>query len=232
MHRKESGVMLHKNFAFKAESVKDDGTFAGYGSVFGNVDSYDEIVAPGAFSKSLATIKDSGDPLPVLWQHNPDEPIGGYTKLSEDDHGLKVEGFLLKNEVPRAAQAYALMKNRIVKGLSIGYYVRGDSYDEKSGVRTLNELDLREISVVTFPANESAQVDSVKSAIRGMLEAGALPSIKNFEDFLREAGFSKTQAAAIAVHGLSKLHRGEPDSTKGDDILAALRGFKLTPNQG
>lgn len=230
MMRKDTGGLLHKQFAFKAEKVEDDGTFKGYGSVFGNVDSYDEIVSPGAFAKSLDLIKDSGDPLPVLWQHNPDKPIGGYTELSEDDRGLKVSGFLMKDDVALAREAYALMKARVVKGLSIGYYVRDDSYDEKTGIRTLKELDLREISVVTFPANEAAQVENVKSAIAYMLKAGQLPNVKLFEDFLREAGFSKSQAAAIANGGLSKLSRGEPAGEKGDDpVLAALRGFKLTP---
>jgi hypothetical protein len=229
MQRKDTGGLLHKRVAFKAESVGDDGTFSGYGSVFGNVDSYKEIVAPGAFAKSLETLASTDDPLPVLWQHDPEKPIGLYTELKEDDRGLLVSGKLLMNHVTLAREAYALMKARVVKGLSIGYYVRGDSYDEKTGVRTLNEVDLREISVVTFPANEQAQVENVKTALTNMLKAGQLPAIKDFEDFLREAGFSKTQAAFIANNGLSKLHRGEPDGTKGEDVLAALRGFKLTP---
>lgn len=229
MNRKDSGALVRKHFAFKAEAVEADGTFKGYGSVFGNVDSYNEIVAPGAFKESLSLLKKSEDVLPVLWQHNPDEPIGGYTELAEDDHGLKVAGFLLKDEVRRAAEAYALMKARVVKGLSIGYFVRDDSVDEKTGIRTLKALDLREVSVVTFPANEAAQVNNVKNAITHMLKAGQLPSISVFEDFLREAGFSKSHAAAIAVHGMSKLLRGEPGDTKGDDVLRVLREFKLTP---
>lgn len=229
MKRKDNGGgLIHKQFGFKTDTVLDDGTFSGYGSVFGNVDSYNEIVAPGAFKASLKTIKESGDPLPVLWQHNPDKPIGGYTELAEDARGLKAAGFLLKDDVALAREAYALMKARVVKGLSIGYYVRADSYDEKTRVRTLIELDLREISVVTFPANEQAQVDNVKFALQHMLKAGQLPSLKDFEDFLREAGFSKTQSAFIANNGLSKLYRGEPDGAKGD-VLDILSNFKLTP---
>lgn len=228
MKRKDSGGLLHKQFGFKADTVKEDGTFSGYGSVFGNVDSYDEIVAAGAFKSSLGAIKASGDPLPVLWQHNPSQPIGGYTELSEDSTGLKVAGFLLKDDVALAKEAYALMRARVVKGLSIGYYVRDSSYDEKTGIRTLTELDLREVSVVTFPANEAAQVENVKHAFQRMLKAGQLPAVKDFEDFLREAGFSKTQAAFIANNGLSKLHRSESDSAKGDDVLEMLSKFKLT----
>jgi HK97 family phage prohead protease len=228
MKRKDDGgVLRRKNFAFKAEDVKDDGTFSGYGSVFGNLDSYREIVLPGAFKDSLKAIKAAGDPLPMLWQHKTDQPIGGYTSLSEDSKGLLVEGFLLKDEVQQAKEAYALMKARIVKGLSIGYYVEQDSYNEKDDIRSLIKLDLREISPVTFPANTAAQVDNVKSALSLMLKTGQLPSIQDFEDFLREAGFSKSQAVAIANNGLSKLLRGEPGSQKGEDFVAVLANFKL-----
>jgi HK97 family phage prohead protease len=227
MKRKDASGMEHKQFAFKAESVNADGTFKGYGSVFNNVDSYGEIVLPGAFAKSLAEIKASGDPLPALWQHNPDKPIGGYTALAEDAKGLWVEGFLLKDDVQQAKEAYALMKARLVKGLSIGYYTINSSYNEKTNTRSLIELDLREVSPVTFPANEKAQVENVKTALQGMLKAGQLPNLKDFEDFLREAGFSKSQAAAIAGSGLSKLlSRGEPAGEKSE-ILSVLSGFKI-----
>ena len=229
MHRKnDNGILRRKQFAFKAEDVNEDGTFTGYGSVFGVLDSYREIVMPGAFKDSLKAIKASGDPLPALWQHRTDQPIGGYTELMEDSRGLKVTGFLLKDEIRLAAEAYALMKARIVKGLSIGYYVLDDSYNEKDGIRKLNKLDLQEISPVTFPANVEALVDNVKSALTLMLKTGQLPSLKDFEDFLREAGFSKTQATAIAGGGLSKLlSRGEPAGETGE-LLAALRGFNIT----
>lgn len=230
MKRKDAGILLHKNFAFKADSVAEDGTFTGYGSVFGNVDSYKEIVVPGAFSKSLKDIRDSGDPLPMLWNHKSDEPIGGYTSLEEDARGLKVSGFIMINDVARAREVHALMKRRVVKGLSIGYYTIASSYNEKTDVRSLIELDLREVSPVTFPANVEAEVESVKSAIAGILQRGQLPGIKQFEELLREVGFSKSQAAAVANGGLSKLSRSESGGEKGDEILAALRSFNLTPN--
>lgn len=222
----KSAVLERKEFAFKAGDVGDDGTFTGYGSVFGNVDSGGDIVAKGAFAASLKAIKEAGDPLPALWQHNSREPIGGFDLLEEDDHGLKVSGFLLKGEVTRAAEAYALMKRRIVKGLSIGYYVRKDSWDEKTGVRTLIELELVEISIVTFPMNEEATVDSVKSMER-TLKSGNLPTLPEFEKFLCEAGFSNTQAKAIAGNGLRKLlDRREADGDTSD-ALGLLKGFSL-----
>lgn len=222
MKRKDAGILLHKNFAFKADSVADDGTFTGYGSVFGNVDSYGEIVVPGAFSKSLKEIRDSGDPLPMLWNHKSDEPIGGYTSLEEDARGLKVSGFIMINEVARAREVHALMKRRVVKGLSIGYYTTNSSYNEKTGIRSLIELDLREVSPVTFPANVEAEVESVKSAISDILQRGQLPGVKQFEELLREVGFSKSQAAAVANGGLSKLSRGEPGGEKSDELSAVL----------
>ena len=230
MKRKDAGLLLHKNFAFKADSVADDGTFTGYGSVFGNVDSYNEIVMPGAFSKSLKNIRDGGDPLPMLWNHNPNEPIGGYTSLEEDARGLKVSGFIMIDEVARAREIHALMKRRVIKGLSIGYYVDDDSKDAKTGARLLHKLDLQEISPVTFPANVEAEIESVKSAISGILQRGELPGVKQFEELLREVGFSKSQAAAVANGGLSKLSRSESGGEKSDEILAALRSFNLTPN--
>lgn len=213
-----------RNVAFKANKVDPSGTFSGYASVFGNIDSYGEVVEAGAFAESLKRIKESGDPLPVLWQHRSSEPIGGSDMLEEDDHGLKTDGFLLIDDIPQAKAAHTLMSKRIVKGLSIGYYVEASSYNEKTGVRTLQKLDLVEYSVVTFPANELATVDAVKSILRD----GRLPSAKAFEDFLRESGFSKTQATAIASGGLCKLLRSESDGTKAvSQVHNLLSTFKI-----
>lgn len=191
----------YRDFNFEVKEVAEDGRFSGYASVFGVLDVYREVVAPGAFAKSLALIAASGDPLPALWQHRAFEPVGGYDKLEEDARGLHVAGFLLRDEVPEARKAYALMKARIVRGLSIGYYVIADSYNEKDRVRTLLELDLVEVSIVTFAANPEARIDLIKSK----LAHGSLPTIREFEGLLREQGFSKTQAEVIATRGLKHL---------------------------
>lgn len=218
-------TLKHREFAFKADSVEDDGRFSGYASVFGVVDSYNEVVAAGAFKESIAALEESGDPLPALWQHFASQPIGGYDLFKEDDHGLRVGGQLLVLDIPLAKQALALMKARIVKGLSIGYYVLEDSWNEKTRVRTLTKLELVEVSIVTFPANPAAQIDAIKSRIAH----GTLPNLSEFESFLREAGFSKTQAAVIANRGLKALiDRGEPEpDTQSGEALDALRAFKL-----
>ncbi|MCU1123535.1 HK97 family phage prohead protease [Stenotrophomonas pavanii] len=216
MNRKNATLKI-RDFDLSVKAVSDDGLFSGYGSVFGTVDSYREVVAPGAFSESLAEIKAKGRPVPVLWQHRSGEPIGVYTSLVEDAHGLKVEGQLIIDGVARAKEAHALMKAGAVSGLSIGYYVREDSWDEKERVRTLKKVELVEISLVTFPANDDARIDAIKSK----LAHGSLPTMPEFEQILREAGFSKSQSAVIANRGLKHLlDRSESGSKATDDTTA------------
>jgi HK97 family phage prohead protease len=222
MKRKSDGRELkHRQVAFKAKEVNDDGSFKGYASVFGNLDSYREIVAPGAFTDSIKRIKDSGDPLPVLWQHRSGEPIGGSDVLEEDNYGLKTDGWLLKDVIPRAAEAHALMKRRVVRGLSIGYYVEADTYNEKEGIRTLLKLDLVEYSIVTFPANSLAMVDDVKAA--------QLKTIREFESFLRDVGgFSSQRAKQIAAAGWCAVDEARDGHDEAlAKALEALASFKL-----
>lgn len=225
MNRKDASLKI-RDFDLSVKAVSDDGLFSGYGSVFGEVDSYREVVAPGAFAESLAQIKAKGRPVPVLWQHRSGEPIGVYSALSEDSHGLKVEGQLVL-EVGRAKEAHALMKAGAVSGLSIGYYVREDSWDEKERIRTLKKLDLVEVSLVTFPANDEARVDTIKSK----LAHGSLPSLSEFEQLLREAGFSKSQSAVIANRGLKHLlDRSESggEAAKYGSLINRIGGFTLS----
>ncbi|WP_459061848.1 HK97 family phage prohead protease [Stenotrophomonas sp. PSU-St15] len=224
MNRKSAALKI-RDFDLSVKAVSDGGLFSGYGSVFGTVDSYREVVAPGAFSESLAEIKSKGRPVPVLWQHRSGEPIGVYTGLVEDAHGLKVEGQLIIDGVARAKEAHALMKAGAVSGLSIGYYVREDSWDEKERVRTLKKVDLVEISLVTFPANDDARIDAIKSK----LAHGSLPTMPEFEQILREAGFSKSQSAVIANRGLKHLlDRSESGSKATEDYTAVPVLGRLT----
>ncbi len=226
LHHKHGQLKVRDfSLSIKADAVKEDGAFEGYGSVFGVTDSYGEIVAAGAFTNSLQDIQSKGRPVPVLWQHQTSAPIGIYEALSEDEHGLKVSGRLLIDDVPKAKEAHALLKAGAVSGLSIGYWVRESSYDEKTGIRTLIKLDLVEVSLVTFPANDDARVEAVKFK----LERGQLPTKPEFEKALREAfPFSKSQAAAIASHGLDHLLRRESEGA-GDikSISDAIAGFDL-----
>ncbi len=221
--------MKIRAFDLDVKAVAADGTFAGYGSVFGVVDSYNEVVAPGAFKISLAALAAKGRSLPILWQHRTAEPIGAWTGLTEDAHGLAGKGSLWLEEAPNARVAYKGMETKAITGLSIGYYVTRSSYNEKTGIRTLEELDLVEISIVTTPANDEARIDSIKARIAH----GALPSLPDFEKLLREAGFSKTQSAVIANRGLKHLLRSESDNdndSKANDLapmIAQANGFTL-----
>jgi uncharacterized protein len=215
-----------RELSFKA-AVTDDGRFKGYASVFGVLDSYREIVAPGAFSESLTRIKESGRTLPALWHHIASQPIGGYDSLAEDERGLYVEGFLLKDDIPQARVAFVTMERNIVTGLSIGYYVEAESWNEKDRILTLTKVDLQEVSIVTFPANAEARAE----AVRAKLARGVLPTLREFEVVLREQGFSRGQAAAIAERGLkSMLDQGDLGSGAYGDFLKQRResgGFAL-----
>lgn len=227
MHFKHANLKV-RDFDLEVKSVGDDGKFSGYGSVFGVVDSYQEIVAPGAFTESLGDLRAKGRPVPVLWQHRSSSPIGIWDSLSEDAKGLYGDGRLLIGDVSQAKEAHALMKAGAVSGLSIGYWVRESSFDEKTGIRTLTKLDLVEISLVTFPANDDARIDAVKMK----LAHGGLPTLPEFEGVLREAGFSKTQAAVIANRGLKHLldrseSEGAGDTEAAKALIQHLGSFSL-----
>ncbi|OOS04365.1 prohead peptidase. Unknown type peptidase. MEROPS family U35 [Moraxella cuniculi DSM 21768] len=154
--------MQTKSLPLDIKSVGDDGTFAGYCNVFDVVDSYDEIVRKGAFATSLADWQAKGKMPPVLWQHDHAQPIGIWTKLVEDDKGLYGEAKLLIDDVPKAREAYALIKAGVIDGLSIGYRVSKYAYND-DGTTDLLELKLREVSIVTVPANEPSTISSVKA---------------------------------------------------------------------
>lgn len=212
--------MKTKDFTLHIKDVSEEGTFEGYGSIFGNLDSYGEKVMPGAFAASLAKHRQEGSKPLMLWQHNPDEPIGVWEDLAEDGKGLKGTGrFVL--ETSRGREAHALLKAGAIRGLSIGY--REVEVEPEGNNRLLKKLDLLEISVVSFPANRRARVEAVKDA----LADGKLPSLPEFEKFLREANFSKTQAAAIANRGLSHLLRSESEGeTANAEAVEFLKGLR------
>lgn len=218
--------MQVRSFDYDVKAVSEEGIFTGYGSVFGVVDSYNEVVAPGAFLESLAEAKSKGRSFPVLWQHNTGEPIGSWDteQLKEDERGLIGAGELWLDDAPYARIAYRGMKARAITGLSIGYYVRESSRDEKTGIRTLTKLDLVEISIVTVPANDEARTDAIKSK----LAHGGLPSLPEFEQLLREAGFSKTQSAVIANRGLKHLLRSESEGDQAETQIAKALHAQLS----
>lgn len=154
-----------KDFKFTLTDVDEEkGTFKGYASVWGDVDSYGDTVKRGAFKKSLKETK----VFPMLWSHNIIEPIGVISG-HEDDTGLAVEGSI-NQDVQRGREVRSLMKQGAVTGLSIGYQTLLEELDKTTGTRVLKEVKLWEISPVVFPACQSAQVTDVKA---GDLEVSA-----------------------------------------------------------
>lgn len=169
-----------KSLSFKAENLQDDGTFSGYCNVFDIKDSYGDIVKKGAFVNSLNDWQAKGKMPPVLWQHNRSDVIGVWTKLYEDEHGLYGEGKLLIDDVAKAREAYALIKNGAIDGLSIGYRTSKWAWNEDENALELLELDLKEVSIVTFPANEDSTVSNVKAeAIKAKDAQNALKILMN-----------------------------------------------------
>jgi HK97 family phage prohead protease len=153
---KTTTKLERKSFALKLDAPPDDeGRFSGYAAVFGNVDQGNDLIEPGAFTKTLSENPD----VPILWAHDPDEPIGVSASMAEDGKGLRVEGQLAM-DVQRARELHSLMKIGAIKGLSIGYRTVQRSF--KGAVRHLQELKLGEFSLVTFPMNTLAGVDDVK----------------------------------------------------------------------
>jgi HK97 family phage prohead protease len=190
------------------KSVDADGTFEGYASVFGVEDMARDVVLPGAFRASLASRGVSG--VKLLFQHDPAQPIGVWLELAEDPKGLYARGRLMP-EVAKAREVLSLMRAGALDGLSIGFRAVQGSREARSGIRRLKEIDLWEISVVTFPMLAEARVRTVKTGPF----AGRLPTEREFERWLtRDAGLTRTDARAIIRSGLKSLN-GQRDAAGG-----------------
>ena len=163
MERKISPTMREQrkvSVPLEIKSIEPDGRFAGYASVFDMTDNQRDRVLRGAFRE---TLKGRVREVKLLWQHDQSEPVGYFSDMFEDAHGLYVEGRLLM-DVAKAREAYALMKEGVVSGLSIGYSPLRYTTDPDSGVRLLHKVALWEVSLVTFPANEASRISVVKGA--------------------------------------------------------------------
>lgn len=193
--------MRTKSTAAQFKSGEDGGeagTFTAYASVFGNVDSYGEIVMPGAFKADLERWAEKGDPIPLLFGHNmsdPDFNIGHIVKAEEDDVGLKVHA-QLDLESPKGGYVHKLLKERRVSQMSFAFDVlkgapakraKADG-DGEDNVYELHQLKLHEVSVVPLGANQETDVLSVKAVtdLLADVKAGRALSSKN-EESLRGA---------------------------------------------
>lgn len=206
--------MENWNFSLELKAIQDDGTFEGYASTFGNKDQGGDIVAPGAFARSIKAKGVNG--IKMLADHDPRQRIGVWTMIEEDDRGLKVAGRLL-TEKGNGREAYIDLKAGALDGLSIGGRTTLDAADGRKRARIIKEFDLYEISLVSFPMNESARVTSVKAASH-------IKTIREFEDFLRdEGGFSHAAAKAIAAGGFKAT---DPRDEDGPDIEAIKSRFR------
>ncbi len=165
------GAREVKRAEYPLLQANEAGAFSGYASLFGVVDSGGDMVMAGAFVRSL--IKRGASGVKMLWQHQAAEPIGMWTSIVEDSRGLKVEG-RLDLSVARAREALSLMRKGAIDGLSIGFRTRRATTEKSSGVRRLEEIDLWEISIVTFPMLPQARIGAVKQSRRAAPNVEAL----------------------------------------------------------
>lgn len=225
MQRETFFTPLEYKFAADGEAM----TFAGYGAYFNNVDAYGDVIVPGAFAETLKKARESGNWPAMLLQHgggmlgggDDAMPVGVWTDMREDEKGLWVEGKLADTQ--RGRDTYALLKmtpRPAITGLSIGYRaiewtMRAKPEDPR---RTLKKVELLEVSLVTFPANERARVQSVKS-----LDELTVSEIRELEAALREKGLSRADAVK-AISGLKEFFRrdaGDTDETGAREELSA-----------
>lgn len=172
-------------------------TIEGYASTFGNKDSQNDIVLPGAFKDSLALRMPK-----MLYQHDPHRIPGVWEKAAEDSRGLILVGKTLNTTLGRDAAEE--VRSGAIDRLSIGYSPIKAAFDKATGTRRLEQVKLWETSLVTFPANEQANITNVKQQ--------RPETIREFEELLREAGFSQKDATTIALHGYKAFSvQGEPD---------------------
>lgn len=151
--------MDNGRIVLEIKSLSEDGSFTGIASVYGVEDSYGDIIEKGAFTK---TIQENPE-IPLLWQHDDSEVIGKGS-VSEQSGKIMISA-QLDMEDPTAQKAYRKIKNKLVKGLSIGFQSIKKTFGEENGkyIRRIQELKLMEVSIVTFPALAQAQITSVKS---------------------------------------------------------------------
>ena len=225
-------------FEIKAEDIKEDGTFEGWGSLFDNEpDAYRDLVARGAFEETLAKGGRNETGIAMLYQHRPDKVVGVWLSLREEPKGLRVKGQLaIETQIGR--EVYEIMLLGVKTGvwkfsLSIGYDTL--EYEEqtvkigdaKIKVRLLKKVDLWEISIVTFPAKLGATITTVKQ----IKEA---KTVREIEDALRDSGLSKKEAQqviAVCKEALRDSRIEEEEIQEDNVVLSAMLDSLKTINK-
>ena len=224
-------TMIKSAPIFEIKSIADAGVFSGYASIFGHKDSHKDITVSGCFSKSLSEHRKKGSAPKMFWQHSPSEPIGKWTLLEEDEKGLYVEG-KLNLGVQRAREAHALLLEKDIDGLSIGYWPEVvEESKSQPDVMLIKQLRLVEVSLVSVGSNDRALISDVKSEIeraeaysvmRQKLVNGDRLTERELEKGLREA-FSLSSSEAVRAVACLKHAQGDPETAKQPSAeLAAL----------
>ena len=206
------------DFGLQIKSVNDNaGTFKGLASTW-TLDRLNDVIVPGAFTKTLQEWNARGANVPLLWNHDQGEPIGAIVTATETAEGLEVEGQLAL-DVGNAKRAYSLAKTGAL-AMSIGYGIPAGGYEMKSGVRHIKQIELAEISLVAVPANPGAILREVKSV-------KDCNTIREYEDLLREAlGLSAREAKRVASKSWQVLNRDGSDQTREaspDEVMRQVR---------
>jgi hypothetical protein len=224
-----------KSFGFEVKAV-DDNHFEGYASVFRNVDSYGDVIEPGAFTKTLQESKR----VKVLWQHDWNIPIGRPVQMSEDNHGLYVKAKISATD--EGKRAMILMKDGVIDELSIGFNTVKDEWDKQNNVRRIKEVKLWEFSPVTFAANEQAMITGVKGFNQFGALAAAMAELKSGKVLSeKNSGLVKSAIEALTALLDASEGKGEPlqpnthfhteDEKKAaadiQRIIAEMQNYKL-----
>ena len=207
-------LRLSPAFEWKAQATAE-GTVEGLGAVFGGEpDSYGDVIAPGAFSASLARHRREGSAPAMLWSHDLARPVGRWEDLAETADGLAVRGRLnLKTESGR--EAFEHLRAGDLSGLSIGYRVSEGGSVEERRARILTRVELYEVSLVAVPANRRSRIRQVKQ----------LASRAEFRDLLRDSGLPRAAAEKLASGGWPALAGDTPDDTEIRRIAAEVKAL-------
>ena len=221
-----------RKFYIKSEittDLEDEGRISGYASVYNVVDSYSEVIDPGAFDKVVADILSGKKEMPLMLanhEHYSGCPIGIWDRLSLDSKGLFMSG-PINPEVSMGKDIYSSLKfaekhkTKARMGLSIGYYIANNGFEIIHGIGHIKEVsELKEVSIVMFPANEEAEITSIKSGAEkgdNLEIIKCLKSKRDFEKFMRDAGILSKKEAETFISVFGNVIKNEKCDTFDDD---------------